>query len=72
MVERKRTEGRAGADAALRREDRNHRRDRGERTEDDCGAKTAVHAAHDAYGLALLLSQVKIANPSPASAGPKP
>ena len=60
MVERKRTEGRACADAALRREDRNRRRDRGKRTEDDCGAKTAIHAAHDTYGLALPLSGVKL------------
>ena len=59
MVERKRPEGRARADAALRREDGNRRRDRGKRTEDDCGAKTAVHAAHDTYGVALPLPQVK-------------
>ena len=60
MVERKRTERRACPDAALRREDRNRRRDRGKRTEDDCSAKTAIHAAHDAYGLAPSLPRVKL------------
>ena len=72
MVKRKRPEGRARADAALRREDGNRLRDRGKRTEDDCGAKTAVHAAHDTYGVALALSEVKIANPSPAPTSSKP
>ena len=59
MVERKRPEGPPRTDAVLWREDRNHRRDRGQRTEGDCNAKTAIQAAHDAYGLALLLSLVK-------------
>jgi hypothetical protein len=60
MVERQDAERDARADASLRRENRDHRRDRGEHTEDDCGAKTAIHAAHDAYGVAVSLSRVKL------------
>ncbi len=53
VVERKRAERSGGADGALPGCDRD--RDGGERTEEDCGAETAVRATHDACGLALAL-----------------
>ncbi len=55
VVERKRAERSGGADGALPGCDR----DRDERTEEDCGAETAVRATRDACSLALKMSRVK-------------
>lgn len=70
MVERERTERGATPHACMRRECGNHRRERGNRTEEDCSAKRAIHAAHDAYGVALPLSHVKVANSNVSEPAP--